>query len=268
MGALTLLRGNGEPPAARAALVSLLDRIRDTERRLNILQAGRARLEGELGRAAEAKLELRELVEADAVTLLDRIRAGGQWALSAFGNSRARELSAALSESRIQAEVGGRALDGAAEEIAQIEREIADMKAQKHARVRDVLIESADGIRADALIAIDDLKQALVALSALDCVTAVSDGSYSPSRRTAIDIPGLGGLPAQPMVLPVGAVKRAQSVWAEFAAELESSPLASVDDLVFPHVIGNEDQGNIVYSELSTVERRIVDLEHASLGVN
>jgi len=107
----------------------------------------------------------------------------------------------------------------------------------------------------------------MTVLVALDRATAASDGGWAPSQRVAVDVPAVGGMPAQPIIAPLSSIGRAQSVWAEWAADLEENPMASVDNLKFPHVTGNEDMGKVSYGDLSRVERQIIDVEHAS-GVN
>jgi hypothetical protein len=183
MGALIPF-GGGSLPHARQALVVLNNRIADAEKRLRTLQNGKDALAAELGRAAGAKAELQSLVAYDAVRLVDRLRDGGQWLLSSFGNARARELSASLSESRIQAAVGETALASVVEEISVLEREVSDLKAQKPDVVRAVMIESAGGFRSDLLTAIDDLREAMVVLAALDKITAEAMAAGSPKRES------------------------------------------------------------------------------------
>jgi hypothetical protein len=176
-------------------------------------------------------------------------------------------LVASLAESRVQHEVGAKALAEIGVEAQQIERDVADLKARRPDAVRAAMIEASDGFRADLLIAIDDLRQVMTILAALDRITARSDGSWSPNERIAVEVPALGTMPAQPVVAPNSCIERARSAWSEFAAELEENPLASVEDLRFPHVLGNEDDGRTVYADLSRVERQAIDLERAS-GVN
>jgi hypothetical protein len=264
MGVLALIPTNRDSaPPARAALIAINDKIADAEKRLATLQSGRARLAAELSRAAGAKAELQELVAYDAVRLVDRLRDGGQWLLSSFGNARARELAASPSESRIQAAVGETALVAAAEEISVLERDLSEMKAAKPDRVRAVLIESSVGFHTDLAILIDDLRQVLTILGALDVLTERSNGEYRPDTRIVVTLPPIGGGPETAIVAPAAAIKKAKAVWAGFASELEKDALANVEAITFPHVSGEEDAGKIVYHEMSPAERRQVDLAHA-----
>jgi hypothetical protein len=265
MGALTLIQ-TALPPA-RAQLVDITRRLSDAEKQLRTLRAGEAALASELGRAAEAKAELQELVDADAVKLVDRLRNGGQWLLSSFGNARAKELSASLSESRIQGAVGEKALASIGEEIAVLEREIADLKAQKQDDVRAVLIEAGGGFRYDLQTALDHVREAMVALSALDRLTAMTDGSWTPNERIVIEIPALGGMPATAVVVPEASVAAAANVWTKYHQTIAEYPLASVDEMLFPPVNPNADDGVVEYSRLSKTERSMVDQNRAN-GVN
>lgn len=265
MNALIPFAGSGSLPPARRVLVNLNAKIDETQKRLDVLQAGKARLEGELGRAAEAKAELQNLVDDDAKSLVDRLRNGAQWMLSSFGSSRARELAAQLSASRIEASIGERALASIAEEIADLERQVSELKGRRPDAVNAVLVEVADSWRAEALVAIEDLRNSLVILSALDSVVARGDGSYSPDKRLVIDIPAVGGLPAQPLIAPAASIKAAESIWRHWAADLARDPLASVDELRFDYPNGTEDSGRIPYESLHPAERRIVDQQSVGL---
>jgi hypothetical protein len=262
MGALALIAPDNVP-RARRALIDLNAKILDAERRLSTLQSERNALASELGRAASAKKELAELVDVDAGKLLDRLRSGAQWALSAFGNSRAKELAAALSESRLQSAVGERALESAAEEIATLERSLSEMKAAKPDRIRAVMLEASVGFHTDLAILIDDLRQVLTVVAALDAITARSNGEWRPDPRVVVTLPPIGGAPEQAIVAPAAAIKKAQAVWAGFASALEKDALSNVENLEFPHVSGNEDAGKIVYHEMSATERHQVDLARA-----
>jgi hypothetical protein len=261
MGALTLVQ-IGLPPA-RARLVAINEKIVAAEKQLRTLRAGEAALASELGRAAEAKAELQELVNVDAVRLLDRLRSGGQWMLSAFGNERAKELAASLSESRIQAAVGEKALASIGEEIAVIEREIADMKAGKQSAILAVMKEASAGYREDLSSVIEDLRQALVILGALDLVTAQPTGEWTPHRRIVVTVPSVAGLPEKVVACPYSCIESAGSIWRAWAEELAADPLSTVESLQFPHVSGAEDNGKILYHELERAERLAVDLAHA-----
>jgi hypothetical protein len=241
VNALIPFAGSGSLPPARRVLVNLNAKIDETQKRLDVLQAGKARLEGELGRAAEAKAELQNLVDDDAKSLVDRLRNGAQWMLSSFGSSRARELAAQLSASRIEASIGERALASIAEEIADLERQVSELKGRRPDAVNAVLVEVADSWRAEALVAIEDLRNSLVILSALDSVVA------------------------QPLIAPAASIKAAESIWRHWAADLARDPLASVDELRFDYPNGTEDSGRIPYESLHPAERRIVDQQSVGL---
>jgi hypothetical protein len=258
MGALALLTPAGLPPA-RARLVDINRRISDAERHLATLQRGKAELAAELSRAVEAERELQDIVDDSATRLVDRLRSGGQWLLSAFGSARARELSAALVESRIQAQVGEKALSSVGEEIAELERQVADLKQSKAQAVRAVLVEVASGYRADLNAIAEEMRQLMVILSSLDKFTAVPDGEYRPDRRITVTIPAFGGLREQAVIAPTTATAKARNIWSAFAEKLHENPLTTTESLVFPTFTGSEDEGKIVYHELSPTERHQVD---------
>jgi hypothetical protein len=255
-------------PKARANLVALNDSIADTEKRLRTLQDGKTALERELGRASAAREELAELVAADAKSLVDRLRSGATWALSAITQTRTHSVAAQLNQCRVEASVGEKALDAAAEEISALQRDLADFKGRKQSAILSVVQEASSGYVADIAVLADDLRQLLAIVGGLDRLTTRNNtGEFVPTSRITVTLPGLGGVPEQVVVAPNSSIEEAKKIWGKFAAALDKDALASVDDLVFPHCNGTEDSSTTVYSELSSVERRAVDMSHA-LGVN
>jgi hypothetical protein len=171
---------------------------------------------------------------------------------SSLGSPRAMTLVAQLCESRIQHDIGAKALAEIEADIAVSEREISDMKGRKNDAILSVMKEASAGFVADLAILADDLRQLLVTLPAVDRLTARSTGDWSPTERVVVTLPSVGGVPEQVVVAPNSAIEKAKTIWAGFAAELS------------PHVIGNEDDGKTTYAELSRVERQAIDLAHAS----
>jgi hypothetical protein len=261
-GVLSIIQGGSLPPA-RARLVDLHRRIIDSEKHLSTLCNGRDRLRSELSRADSARNELDSLVMEDASSLVGKLRSGANWALSTFGSARALNLVAALSESRVQQEVGSKALAAVSEEIAVLERELADLQGRKQDAILSVLREASAGYVADVAAIADELRQVLSIISGLDKLTAKPTGEWLPDRRVVVTIPSVGGIPETAIVAPASTIERAQNIWREFAAELDADPLATVEHLEFPIVSGHEDDGKIIYSELSRAERQNRDLEHA-----
>jgi hypothetical protein len=262
MGALAIIPSAGLPPARRG-LVDLNRRINDAESQLSTLVVGRDRLRAELGRADTARHELDSLVMQDATSLVGKLRAGASWALSNFGSARAMNLVAVLSESGLQRQVGEKALNEIEAEIAVFEREVADLKARRPDALRAVLLESAGGFRSDLLTAVNHLREAMTTLAALDRLTERTDGSYSPNDRIVIEIPAIGSLPPQAVVSPEFCIERAQSIWRDFSAELEANPLANVEGLEFPLVLGSEDDGRILYDRMTRTERTRADQDRS-----
>jgi hypothetical protein len=133
--------------------------------------------------------------------------------------------------------------------------------------VRAVLIEAGGGgFRYDLQTALDHVREAMVALSALDRVTAMTDGSWTPNERIVIEIPALGGMPATAVVVPEASVAAAANVWAKYHQTIAEHPLASVDEMLFPPVDPHADEGLISYDRLSATERKAVD-QYRAIGV-
>ena len=256
----------GSLPPARAALLDLTAKIERAERQLATLQSGKAALAAELGRAAGAKAELQALVDADALTLVDRLKSGGQWLLSNFGNARARELSASLAESRIQAAVGEKALDAVALETAALEHEIGTLQAPKPQLIAQTMREAAAGLFEDYADAVDQLRDLMTQLRGLE----VALGVERIPARTAATLPDFNwqdGLPEMAIVAPAASIAASREVWAGFATRLGDNPLASVDELKFQTADPKGEGEMIEYDRMTAPERRRVDMRN-SQGAN
>jgi cell division protein FtsB len=262
MGALALIPSTGLPPA-RARLVNLTRRISDAEAQLDRLTRGRDQLRAELSRADIAKVELDSLISEDASSLVGKLRSGASWALAHFGSARAQNLVASLSESQVQLGVGTKALTAIEAEIAVSEREVADLKSGKADLVRAVLLESAGGFRSDLATSIENLRESMAILAALGRITARSDGSFTSNDRVVVEIPALGGLPAQAVSVPESSIATALRVWGKYSQTLGDNPLSSADEMKFPPVNPHADEGLVLYDRLTATERNRVDQDRA-----
>jgi len=260
--ALTLIPSTGLPPA-RARLVNLTRRISDAESQLARLVRGRDQLRAELSRADVARNELDSLINEDASSLAGKMRAGVSWTLAHFGSAKAMNLVAALSESQIQLGVGTKALAAIESEIATAQREVSDLKSGKEDAVRAVLLEASAGFREEVYAAITDLRESLTIIAALERVVARSDGSYQPNERIVIEIPAIGGRPAEAVVVPEASIVAGANVWGKYAETLGENPLSSIDEVLFPPVNPNADNGRLTYDRLSATERKAVDKERS-----
>jgi hypothetical protein len=263
MGALTLIPRSNMPPS-RARLVALDRRIADAAAQLDTLCRGRDQLRAELSRADSARAALDAMVTEDASSLTARLRSGASWALSHFGSLKAMTLVAQLSESALQRQVGEKALASIEAEIAVAEREIADLKAGKADAVRLVLIEAAAGHREDVAAAITELRESLTIIAGLERVIALSDGSYASPSRIVLELPKIGGRPAEAIVAPEAAIVTAANVWGKYAETVASDALASIDNVLFPRVDPHADDGTVLYDRMTATERKAVDQSRAS----
>jgi hypothetical protein len=141
------------------------------------------------------------------------------------------------------------------------------LRASKQDAVKAVLSEAAAGFHADLATIADDLRQILTILAGIDRVVAVKDGSWSPSERIVVEIPGFNGVSASTCVAPQSAISEAERLWRSFANAVAIDPMAKIEDTKWPHVSGVEDAGRVVYADLSRAERQIIDEERA-FGVN
>jgi hypothetical protein len=266
MNALTIFTPGNGVPVARRALCDLNEKIARRSADLERLRAGRRKLAEELEVVQGAQNELAALVDADAHSLIERIKSGIDHALHGVGGRRAQDLAASLAASSIQNQVGEKASAELDSQIAALESEIETIRAQKPAAIRSVLIEVAEGYRADLASVADELRQLLVVLGSLDRIVVKPTGEFIPDRdrRIVVTLPAIAGVPETIVAAPASTIDRAQRIWRDFASELDSDPLATVETLVFPHVSGTEDSTTTVYADYSSAERHQIDLERAS----
>jgi hypothetical protein len=275
MGALSLFKPNSTgAPAARKGLVDLNDKIDRRADELVRIQAGRRRLADQLELVDGARNELESLIAQDAHTLIDRIKGSVDWCLSGLGGPRATKISESLAASRLQKTIGDRAATELDAEISRLKAELEALHAEKPHHVKAVLIEVAAGYRSDLKDIASEMRGLLTILSALDRLTASQTGDFVPGRRVVVEIPAVGGMAPQTVATPISAVDKAMGLWSEYALELDADPLAKIETLRFPEVTGEEDDGRIIYSDLSPQERSRVDRlasqthYHHTQGVN
>jgi hypothetical protein len=258
MGALALLTPGNGVPAARRALADLQAGITRRTHDLEKLRAGRRRLADELELVDGAKSELESLIAADCNTLVDRIKSSVDWALSGFGGPRATKIAASLAASQLQHQVGAKAAAELDSEIAILEADIEALRAKKPAAIRNVLLESAAGLRADYASAIDAARDSMVALAALERATGVERHGRVVGQLP--DFNWHGQIGEQAVTAPEPAISHAVGVWRKLAAALETDVLANAED--FLDFDGAADVGGpevVIYERLSAVERRHVD---------
>jgi hypothetical protein len=261
MGALTLFKSNSNGvPAARRGLIDLVEKIDRRADELVTLTAGRRRLQDQLEIVDGARNELESIVAQESHSLVDRIKSATDWALSACGGPRATRISESLAASRLQKNIGDRAAVELDAEIEKLKVELEALHAQKPAAIHAVMVESAQGYRADLASIADDLRQTLSILAALDAITSAPSGDWVPQRRIVVELPSIGGQAAQAVVAPHSAIERARAIWSEFEIELDADAMSTIASLNFPHVTGSEDDGKILYTEYTATERRRQDV--------
>jgi chaperonin cofactor prefoldin len=262
MGALTILPGNGAPPA-RSQLVALAARIDRAEREAGKIRSGRAKLRDQLELVDGARNELESLIARDSITLVDRIKNSVDWALSGFGGPRATRIAESLAASRLQNEIGSKAAAELDAEIERLEAELESLRSQKAAAVKAVLVESAEGLLNDLATAVSQLRDTMTALAALDRITARSNGEWSPNAsRVAVRLPAIGGLGEQAVVVSATAINVAVETWRRFAEAVDRDPMTRADDFLnFDADAGGVEI--VPYEALSPIERRQVDARAA-----
>jgi hypothetical protein len=272
---LALFQGKSNGiPGARRGLIDLNDKIDRLGDELVKLQAGRRRLADQMEMVDSAKRELEASIAQESRTLVDHVKNSVDWALSGFGGPRATKISESIVASRLQIEIGDRAASELDAEIARLKVELEALHAEKPHHVKAVLVEVASGYRSDLQDIASEMRGLLTILSALDRLTASQTGDFVPGRRVVVEIPAVGGMAPQTVATPISAVDKAMGLWSEYALELDADPLAKIETLRFPEVTGEEDDGRIIYSDLSPQERSRVDRlasqthYHHTQGVN
>ena len=225
------------------------------------LLTGDEKLTAELGRVDTGRRELENLIAADAKTLVDKLRGGLDWALHQVAGARAHTAAAKLGGSVVETAVAEVALASVRAEIEHAEAQLSDLHTRRAGLVMDALRESAAGVFEDYQVAMDNLRQGMVALAGLERFMGVQR-----LGRTVAIVPSYireNGLPETPVIAPEREIVAALAVWQRFAAALDKDPAAPIGLLVFPEIKDSEDQ-NTVYSDLTPIERSIVDMRFAA----
>jgi hypothetical protein len=275
MGALAIFKNGGNGvPAARRGLIDLVEKIDRRSDELVKLQAGRRRLQDQLELVDGAKRELEAEVAKNSRALVDSVKNSLNWALSTFGGQKASRIAEGLAASSLQHEIATKTAGELDSEIERLEAELEALRAQKPAAIHAVMVEVASGYRSDLRDLASEMRGLITVLVALDQITAEPNGEFAPGRRVVVEIPSVGGMAAQTVAAPIAAVARAKEIWSEFALELDSDEMSTIESLRFPEVSGEEDSGRIIYSDLSPQERSRVDRlasqthYHHTQGVN
>lgn len=215
----------------------------------------RARLEGELAKFEGAGLEVDNLLNAGAQTLLDKLRAGLDPVLSSLGG-KAADLDARRATSAHSAEIVRRAITAIDAELEILAGKIDDLEFRKGDLIMAVLHEAAsEPLRVERAAAIDTLREVLVRQAAVERVLEPQRHDWAPPARVVIEIPSLvwaDGTPTEIVLAPAREIRTAMSTLAAFAVALESDPLAPMPE--FPAVDPTPD-ADTLFHELSLVEQ-------------
>ncbi len=248
------------PGRARYAIHNA--RKKAVKEKLVNLRAGYSRLESDIGKANAAKAELEALIASDARSLVDKIKAGIDWALAQFGSQPVEDLSSRLAASTHHAAVAAAALAATEREIAQAEADLTALEAKTQEITGLALQEAAEGIYADYTATLHELYETVVQLLALEKVSGVQ--RFGRTVMILPDFEGRTGLPEQPIAINPADVSEAWSAWKSFARALEQDPRTPISALKFPPCkLGGRGQ-NLTYEEMHPLERRIVDIRRAS----
>ena len=250
-------------PPARAALAALNAEIAGAEAELRTLRSGKAKLDLDLTSVRNTETELAALVDADARDIVSKLKSGVTWVLEQVGGEKAQKIAERLAASKHRAAVAERALTATEGEIAALETRLADLRARKPAYVAAVVKESSGGLFEDSNTLAEQLRETMVHLAALERHLGVN----RVGRVVAVlpDFTWQDNLGEAPIVAPEREIRKAQTLFARFAEALDKDPRAPMPELDPIDPVPDE---NTVYSDLSSVERRHLDVRNANAPLN
>jgi hypothetical protein len=246
----------------RAALSQHCGKIEVVRAQLALARTNKATLEGQISKAHAAKARVNEIVDADAASLVERMRRGLEWTLSSIKGIDRADVDARIAGSQHQIEVAERAFASIDREIARSEVELQTLQENKPAFVAAAAREAADGFYADYATAADNLREIMTQLAGLDAAL----GAPRPGRLVAVlpDLAGSSGLDELPVLAPPGAIADAAAVWRKFVEALAADPRAPVSMLEFAPVDPIAPDHSC-YHEKHPLERRVIDVAFAKL---
>ena len=250
-------------PPARAALAALNAEIAGAEAELRTLRSGKAKLDLDLTSVRNTETELAALVDADARDIVTKLRSGVTWVLDQVGGDKAEKIAERLAASKHRAAVAERALTATEGEIAALEARIVELKARRPPCIVTAVREAAEGVFSDYAVALEHVRECMVILSGLERFAGIE--RLGRVTGTLPDYGWSDGLPDLAVVASERSISRAREVWSDFAEALAADPRAPVDLLDFPP---DEPDETIVYHELSTIERRRLDVQNANAPRN
>ena len=256
-----------EPPAdlgadvrglapARARLARFVVWRRREADALAMLKAGRGKLMVRIERAEEAGHRESAAVDAAAASVVEQIKRGLDWTLSAV-RKRPTEPEADLTVERTALAKLDAAIDAKRAEVDAIGKRLAEA-------ANDALVEHAEAtIGAEYLAAIEAVRAAMTRLEGLEI--ALGRGR---DGRLVGELPGFATagheLDTTALAAPQSEVAAAGENWRELARVWSDDPRADASKVL---IFNKHDPGalkDVVYHELSDAERRLVDARHAN----
>jgi hypothetical protein len=154
------------------------------------------------------------------------------------------------------AEIARRAIAAIENELEILGGKLEALEARKPDLIKAVIRESAEGLYVDYAVAIEHLTESLVRLSALERLLSPPRHDCAPQSRIVMTVPDFvwsDTASEQIILAPNRAIKEAQEVFAQLAADLENSAAAQLGE--FPAIDPNEDP-DLPYHARSLVEQR------------
>ena len=253
-----LAAGKGLPPA-RARLAALLDYRQSVARELEELRHARLKLDSEIGKLESALAKAEAALNAEA----DRLAASFRRSVASFfGEAATAPAADSQNESR-RLSIAKRAAIKLDSQIETLATRLEQLENQIPVQAKAALRELAADIGSEYAAAILRVRQLAIELEGLDVATGRGrDG------RLVGELPGFAVAGHRYPVIPVAGrrdeISAAVNVWQAAERALLANPAKS-PALRFD--FNSESGPDCSYDQLTSTERRIVDLENAHAPV-
>jgi hypothetical protein len=256
--------GESGEPSVRSAALRIHSALAANEAEIEAVLVGKERLEGELGRAEDAKQDLAGKIAAEVASVIAAMKSGAKWALGQTGNRGTLKAFEKLSVSSIQEAIGEATLKESAEELQRLEAKRERLIVAQTSVIREVMREALqDPLLLEYGILLEQLQTILPRLRGLERFLSPTTHDYRPDAgRIALTVPNFarGDGSEQTIVAEAREVSKIEAVLASYFSSLERDPMAKCQAL--PELDQSADP-SVSYDMLTAPERRAVDAAFA-----
>ena len=254
--------GEAGQPSVRAAALRIHSALAANEGQTDAVLVGQDKLQGELGKAADAKQDLVGRIAAEAAGLVAKMKQNVAWALGQTGSRGTVKAYEKLSVSSIQEAIGEAALKELAQELTRLSAERERLIVARAGVIREVVRESLQpALLSEYGDLLERLQETAARLRGLERYLTPPSADYQPNAtRLAMLLPNFARGDGSEHAVTVEAreIQKVEAVLAAYAAQLERDPMSPCPEL--PELDQSADPST-TYDQLSPPEMAERDRE-------